>query len=351
MVPVLAGPAQRSATGPDGAAEASRIASALLTWTSRDPGAGEPDPRRAGRPGRGRCSCPVRRACAHAEVVTDRAPGCWWSSRRRSCSTAWPSCSTGYCRRTAGSRLPRWRRCCPASSSSPPTWPSCRSARRIPSSCPACPAAAQLTLSVGTTAGVAALVSHGAAAGAAAAAAAAARAAVPGRRGQRAGGLAAVGIAALVAQDAATVVVIRLANGHGGSGAIVLYNYGWQAFVVPVRGARHPHRHQRLPGAVHHDRAAVRRDRPRPRREPCCWCPGSARPCWPAQPCPPPGMFIAHQPAQAPPAGRHASQRSLPASSVTGWWRACPGCCWRTGGTGSPRRRWRAAGCWSLPPT
>ena len=28
-------------------------------------------------------------------------------------------------------------------------------------------------------------------------------------------------------------MVIRLANGHGGNGAIVLYNYGWQAFVVP----------------------------------------------------------------------------------------------------------------------
>ena len=33
MVPVLAGPAQRAAAGSDGAAEASRIASALLTWT------------------------------------------------------------------------------------------------------------------------------------------------------------------------------------------------------------------------------------------------------------------------------------------------------------------------------
>src|ERR1022692_1990372 len=33
MVPVLAGPGPRSAAGPDGAAEASRIASALLTWT------------------------------------------------------------------------------------------------------------------------------------------------------------------------------------------------------------------------------------------------------------------------------------------------------------------------------
>ena len=93
--------------------------------------------------------------------------------------------------------------------------------------------AAELTLSVGTTAGVAALVLT---------------AVVPAVRlrlrlrpmlrfpdgvARRAGGLATVGIAALIAQDAALVVVTRLANGHGGSGAVVLYNYGWQmSFAV-----------------------------------------------------------------------------------------------------------------------
>jgi putative peptidoglycan lipid II flippase len=93
------------------------------------------------------------------------------------------------------------------------------------------PAAAELTLSVGTTAGVAAL---------------ALTAAVPAFRlrlrpvlsfpdgvARRAGSLAMVGIAALIAQDASAVVVTRLANGHGGNGAVVLYNYAWQMFLVP----------------------------------------------------------------------------------------------------------------------
>jgi putative peptidoglycan lipid II flippase len=92
-------------------------------------------------------------------------------------------------------------------------------------------AAAELTLSVGTTAGVAALVLT---------------AAVPAFRlrlrpvlrfpegvARRAGSLAMVGIAALIAQDASAVVVTRLANGHGGNGAVVLYSYAWQMFLVP----------------------------------------------------------------------------------------------------------------------
>jgi putative peptidoglycan lipid II flippase len=93
-------------------------------------------------------------------------------------------------------------------------------------------AAAQLTLSAGTTAGVAALVLT---------------ALVPALRlrlrlrpvlrfpdgmARRVRSLAMVGIAALVAQDGALVVVTRLANGHGGNGAVVLYNYGWQIFFA-----------------------------------------------------------------------------------------------------------------------
>jgi putative peptidoglycan lipid II flippase len=95
------------------------------------------------------------------------------------------------------------------------------------------PAAAVLVLSAGTTAGVAAL--------ALTAAVPAARLGLrlrpalrfPGGVGRRARSLAIVGIVALVAQDAAAVVVTRLANGHGGSGAVVLYSYGWQVFGVP----------------------------------------------------------------------------------------------------------------------
>jgi putative peptidoglycan lipid II flippase len=95
------------------------------------------------------------------------------------------------------------------------------------------PESAELMLSVGTTAGVAALVLT---------------AVVPAFRlrlrvrpalrfppgvARRAGSLATVGIAALIAQDASAVVVTRLANGHGGSGAVVLYSYAWQMFLVP----------------------------------------------------------------------------------------------------------------------
>jgi putative peptidoglycan lipid II flippase len=92
------------------------------------------------------------------------------------------------------------------------------------------PLSAELILAVGTTAGVAALV---------------ATALIPVWRlrlrlrptlrfpagvGRRAGGLAVYGIAVLLAQDAALLVVVLLANGHGAEGALVLYGYGWQFF-------------------------------------------------------------------------------------------------------------------------
>jgi putative peptidoglycan lipid II flippase len=92
------------------------------------------------------------------------------------------------------------------------------------------PLSAELILSIGTTAGVAALV---------------VTALVPAVRlrlrvrptlrfpagaARQARGLAAYGIAALVAQDAAGLVVIVLANSLGPRGAIVLYGYGWQVF-------------------------------------------------------------------------------------------------------------------------
>ena len=47
---------------------------------------------------------------------------------------------------------------------------------------------------------------------------------------RRAGGLALVGVIELIAIDVANVVVIALANGHGKTGAIVLFNYGWQVY-------------------------------------------------------------------------------------------------------------------------
>ena len=95
------------------------------------------------------------------------------------------------------------------------------------------PRPAELVLSLGTTAGVAALVLT---------------ALWPALRlrlrlrpalrfpdgvARRVRGLAGVGVAALIAQDASLVAIIMLANGHGGQGALVLYNYGWQMFFVP----------------------------------------------------------------------------------------------------------------------
>ena len=47
---------------------------------------------------------------------------------------------------------------------------------------------------------------------------------------RRAGGLALVGVVELIAIDVANVVAIELANGHGKTGAIVLFNYGSQVF-------------------------------------------------------------------------------------------------------------------------
>ena len=95
------------------------------------------------------------------------------------------------------------------------------------------PLPAELMLSVGTTAGVVAL---------------AVTALAPVRRlrprlrpalhfppgiAARVRALAVAGIAAVIAQNLSTGVVIVLANAHGGSGALVLYNYGWQVFFVP----------------------------------------------------------------------------------------------------------------------
>jgi putative peptidoglycan lipid II flippase len=95
------------------------------------------------------------------------------------------------------------------------------------------PAAAEYTLSAGTTLGVAALVLT----------------AVwpvwrlrlglrptlrlPGGVASRARSLAGAGVAALIAQDASVLVVTRLANAHGGNhgSAVAVYSYGWQAFV------------------------------------------------------------------------------------------------------------------------
>jgi peptidoglycan biosynthesis protein MviN/MurJ (putative lipid II flippase) len=95
------------------------------------------------------------------------------------------------------------------------------------------PLSAELMLSVGTTAGVATLVLI--ALGPAVRLRLRLRPALrfPEGVARRVRGLAAVGFATLVAQDAALVAVMVLANSRQGQGAVVLYNYGWQMFFVP----------------------------------------------------------------------------------------------------------------------
>jgi peptidoglycan biosynthesis protein MviN/MurJ (putative lipid II flippase) len=95
------------------------------------------------------------------------------------------------------------------------------------------PRPAELVLSVGTTAGVAALMLT--ALGPALRLRLRLRPTLrfPDGVARRVRALAAVGAAAFIAQDASLVAVIVLANGHQGGGAVVLYNYGWQMFFVP----------------------------------------------------------------------------------------------------------------------
>jgi putative peptidoglycan lipid II flippase len=94
------------------------------------------------------------------------------------------------------------------------------------------PRSAELVLSVGTTLGVAALMAT------ALVAAMRLRLRVrpaftfPEGVGARARSLAGVGIAVIAAQDAAVLVVTRLANAHGGrdGAAVTVYSYSWQIF-------------------------------------------------------------------------------------------------------------------------
>jgi len=94
------------------------------------------------------------------------------------------------------------------------------------------PTSAELVLSVGTTAGVAALALT--ALGPVWRLRLRVRPALrfPPGVARRAVALAAAGLAALTAQDISVLVVTRLANGQGGSGAVVLYGYGWQIFTA-----------------------------------------------------------------------------------------------------------------------
>jgi len=94
----------------------------------------------------------------------------------------------------------------------------------------ALPMNAELVLSVGTTIGVAALALTALRPAWRLRIRVRATLRFPAGVASRARGLAVFGIAALLAQDLSQLIVIVLANGHGTSAAIVLYQYGWQAF-------------------------------------------------------------------------------------------------------------------------
>ena len=228
MVPVLARPAERAAHDPVAKAQVSQITSALLTWTvviavpltlaiaaAAGPIASLLNPVNANA------------HCVHADVVATTgtmlrvfAPqallyglsvvlyGLLQSYRRFAAPSIGPgisslvliSCYLVFARMDKG---------LPLSS---------------------LPLSAELVLAVGTTLGIAAL---------------AVVAVPPTWRlhlrlrptfrfppgvARRAGGLALVGVIELIAIDAAGVVSIALANGHGETGAIVLFNYASQVF-------------------------------------------------------------------------------------------------------------------------
>ena len=92
------------------------------------------------------------------------------------------------------------------------------------------PVSAELILSGGTTLGVAALALTALVPAVALRLRLRPTLRFPAGVARQARGLAGYGIAALIAQDAALLVVIRLANGSATQGAVVLYGYGWQAF-------------------------------------------------------------------------------------------------------------------------
>ena len=104
------------------------------------------------------------------------------------------------------------------------------------------------------------------------------------------GAWAAVGIATLIAQDASLVVVMVLANGHGGQGALVLYNYGWQVFFVPYAVLAVPIATSAFPVLSRPgDGAGCDHTAPRPRPARQWWSRGWVRRCSRVRPsrCPP----------------------------------------------------------------
>ncbi|HEY0719231.1 MAG TPA: lipid II flippase MurJ, partial [Streptosporangiaceae bacterium] len=235
VVPVLAGPAAR---GPEGAAEARRISSALLTWAV------------------------VLLVPAAAVIVLIAGP------LTSVLIPATPGCAHGATLAASARMLIAFAPQIPLYGLAVVLYGILQSHRRFtaPALAPvlssvvvaaayvafgvlghglanrpgAVPVTAELTLSLGTTAGVLALAATGG---------------VPVGRlrlglrptlrfpdgvAARVSRLAVAGVATLFAQDLSTVAAIVLSNGRGGHGALVLYSYGWQMFFIVYAGLAVP---------------------------------------------------------------------------------------------------------------
>ena len=235
VVPVMAGPAAR---GRDGAAEAQRIASALLTWTVLllVPAAVVialiAGPLTS-------ALIPATHGCAHAATLATSgrmlvafAPqiplyglavvlyGILQSHRRFTAPALAPILSSlvvaaAY---VAFGVLGRGFQNRPG----------------------ALPATAELTLSLGTTAGVLALALTGAFPVGRLRLGLRPALRFPDGVAGRVSRLAVAGVLTLIAQDLSTVAAIVLSNAHGGNGALVLYSYGWQVFFIIYAGLAVP---------------------------------------------------------------------------------------------------------------
>lgn len=231
VVPVLAGPARRAAADPRARAEVSRTASALLTWTVAGLApvsvliaalAGPLMTLMVGNP----ASCPTGEVAAvSARMLVVFSPqvvlygvavvlyGVLQAHRRFLGPALAPLVSSVvvivayllFVPLAGGHRTDLAR----------------------------LPAAAELALSVGTTLGVVALVVTVIGPVARLRTALRPTFRFPPGVAVRVRRLAVAGLATLLAQQAAMLVVIKLANGSGGGGALAIYNYAWALYQVP----------------------------------------------------------------------------------------------------------------------
>jgi putative peptidoglycan lipid II flippase len=235
VVPVLAGPVAR---GPDGAAEARRIASALLTWTVL--------------------------LLVPAALVIALIAGPLTSAL----IPATPGCAHAATLATSGRMVVAFAPQIPLYGLAVVLYGILQSHRRFtaPALAPvlssvvvaaayvafgvlghgfqnrpgALPATAELTLSLGTTAGVLALALTGALPVGRLRLGLRPTLRFPDGVARRVSRLAVAGVLTLIAQDLSTVAAIVLSNGRGGHGALVLYSYAWQVFFIVYAGLAVP---------------------------------------------------------------------------------------------------------------